>query len=443
MVLAAAPEAWFTLFGYGVRSHDLWIVATGAACSVACGLVGCFLVLRRMSLLGDAISHAILPGLAVAFMVTQSREPMAMLAGALAVGVLTAVLSHGLSRWGRVPEDAAMGVVFTALFAVGVVLVTLVARDVDLDPGCVLYGLIEFAPFDTVRVGGVELPRTFVWLGVILLVNAGLIALFFKELKIVCFDPFLATTMGISAGVVHYGLMTAVAATCVASFEAVGSILVVAMLVAPGATAHLLTDRLGRMLWISAVVAAASAVLGYGFAVWLNTSVAGMISTVALGLFAAAALFAPRHGWVAREARRVKLSLRIVQEDILGLLYRWHERAYSAQYAGLNQREVLEAVQSPVLGRAAVLVLVRRGMVARAGGSLVPTQSGLAAAQRVVRGHRLWESYLAKHLGVAADRLHATAHRAEHFLSAEIQENLGAQVEGERDPHGKPIPPIR
>ena len=227
-----------------------------------------------------------------------------MLVGALVVGVLTALLSAGLSRWGKVPEDAAMGVVFTTLFAVGVILITFAARSVDLDPGCVLYGLIEFVPFDTTSVMGAQIPRSFLWISIVLAINVALIVLFFKELKIVCFDPYLATTMGISASLVHYGLMTTVAATSVASFEAVGSILVIAMLVAPGATAHLLTDRLARMLWIAAAVATASAILGYILAVWRNTSVAGMIASVSLAIFAIVALLAPRHGILVRRVLR-------------------------------------------------------------------------------------------------------------------------------------------
>lgn len=300
---AAANSAWFHIGSYEVRSDDIWTVATAACCSMACGVLGCFLVLRRMSLLGDAISHAILPGLAVAFIVTGSREPWAMLGGAMIVGVLTALLSNGLNRWGRVPEDASMGVVFTTLFALGVILITLGARNVDLDPGCVLYGLIEFVPFDTVRLAGHEIPRSFLWLGAALAVNVGLITVFYKELKIVCFDPYLATTMGISATAVHYGLMTAVAATSVASFEAVGSILVIAMLVAPGATAQLLTDRLSRMLGWSAAIGALCAVAGYALAVWLNTSVAGAIATVSLAVFVLAVFAAPRHGVIAQRVR--------------------------------------------------------------------------------------------------------------------------------------------
>ena len=445
LTLAAAQpaRAWFNIFGYEVRDHDLWILATAIACSVACGTLGCFLVLRRMSMLGDAISHAILPGLAIAFFLTHSREPLAMLAGALGVGVLTAVLSHGLSRWGRVPEDAAMGVVFTALFALGVVLISLVARDVDLDPGCVLYGLIEFVPFDTVRIAGWEAPRSLAWLSLILVINTALITLFFKELRIVCFDPFLATTMGISATVVHYCLMTGVAATCVASFEAVGSILVVAMLVAPGATAHLLTDRLSRMVWIAAALAALSAIIGYALAVWLNTSVAGMISTVAFALFIAAVFFAPRHGWVGKQFRRLSLALRITQEDILGLLYRWQERSPTGPTAHpLTVADVLTATHSGWLGRVAMLILrQRRLLTSGPNGALLPTPAGLEAARPVIRGHRLWESYLSKHLDIAPDRLHTPAHRAEHFLSPSIQSDIDKELDAPTDPHGRAIPP--
>jgi len=439
------PRVWFSVGGYEVRDDDLWIVGTGVLCSVACGVLGCFLVLRRMSLLGDAISHAILPGLALAFLVTHSREPIAMLAGALAVGVATAYLSTALSRWGRVPEDAAMGVVFTTLFAIGVVMITWVARDVDLDPGCVLYGLIEFTPFDTVQVAGFAIPRAFAWLLVVLAINVALIWMFFKELRIVCFDPYLATTMGISATLVHYGLMTSVAATAVASFESVGSILVVAMLVAPGATAHLLTDKLSRMLWLAAAVGALSGVLGYILAVWIDTSVAGMIATVSLGLFIVATLASPRYGFISKLVRRFSLAMRITEEDTLGMLYRWHERSGdpgAGPLRPLTAGDVVEGTRSGALGRIALWWLMRRGLVrADASGALAATPVGIARAVRIGLGHHVWESFLAKHLGIPLERVHARAHRAEHFLSDRMQAGLDEDVVTETDPHGRPIPP--
>lgn len=444
LIAVSEPRVWFTVGGYQVRDDDLWVAGTAVLCCVACGVLGCFLVLRRMSLLGDAISHAILPGLALAFLVTQSRAPLPMLAGAMVVGIATAYLSAGLNRWGRVSEDSAMGVVFTSLFAIGVVMITWVARDVDLDPGCVLYGLIEFTPFDTVTIAGREIPRAFVWLAVVLAVNVGLITVFFKELKLVCFDPGLAATMGISVALVHYGLMTTVAATAVASFESVGSILVVAMLVAPGATAHLLTDRLSRMLWIAGVVAALCAIGGYALAVWINTSVAGMIATVSLGVFIAAALLSPRHGILARRARQLALALRITEEDALCVLYRWHERTTSLDRPGarpIAPEELAASIRSGWLGRVAVWRLARQGFIESREGGLVATASGLAQAAKLVRGHRLWESFLAKHLPLPADHLHAAAHRAEHFLTPTIQAGLDAELPVQTDPHGRPIPP--
>ncbi len=427
-----------SLSALGLTIDDLWVMATAVCCAVACGVIGCYLVLRRMSLLGDAISHAILPGLAGAFLLTGTRDPLAMLAGAMAVGLATAFLSAGLSRWGRVPEDAAMGVVFTALFAIGVLMISMHAGGVDLDPGCVLYGLIEYVPFDTLEIGGAHVPRAFLVLLSVLAVDCLLVAVFFKELRIVAFDPYLATTMGISAALVHYGMMTLVAATSVAAFEAVGSVLVVAMLVAPGATAHLLTDRFGRMVWIAAGVAAVAAVSGYLLALAWNSSVAGMISVAAGGEFLAAALLAPRYGVVSRLVQRLSLAMRIDREDVLGMLYRWHERGGGRP---LMARHVVAAVGGGPLTALALRTLQRGGLAERgADGGVRLTPAGMDAARGIVRSHRLWESYLAEHLGLPPDHLHEPSHRTEHFITPALREQLGREVRRAEDPHGREIP---
>lgn len=424
---------------FGLRSDDLWIMLTGALCALPCGLLGCFLVLRRLSLLGDAISHAVLPGLVIAFLLTGSRSSVWMLLGAMAVGVLTALFTQSLQRMGNVPEDAAMGVVFTTFFAVGVILVTRLADSVDLDPGCVLYGLIEFVPLDRVEFADVSVPRATLVLGATTLAVVLLIVAFFKELRLAAFDPYLATTLGFSAALLHYGLMAAVAATTVAAFESVGSILVVAMLIAPGATAHLLTDRLSRMLWIAGAVAVASAVAGYLLAARWNTSVAGMMSVVAGAQFAAAVLFAPRHGYLGKQIVRLGLSLRIVREDLLGLLYRLHERGDSA---GLSHHELSRAVDGGLLPTLAIRGLMRRGEIAPAAGRrFALTPAGRDAASRLVRTHRLWESYLAQHLDLPLDHLHAPAERMEHFVSGALLDALDRESDAAADPHGKPIPP--
>ncbi|MFP4281372.1 MAG: metal ABC transporter permease [Opitutales bacterium] len=297
-------------------AFDTWIVVTGVLTAVACALPGCFLVLRQMSMMGDAISHAVLPGLAIAFLVTGSRTSLPMFLGAALVGVLTAVFTQWISSWGKVDRGASMGIVFTTLFALGLILIVQAADHVDLDPSCVLYGAIELTPLDVAWSGQIgeswiDVPRAALVLGGVALFNLVVIVASFKELRIAAFDPELATTQGINARFMHYLLMTLVAVTTVAAFEAVGSIIVIAMLVTPAATAHLLTDRLGLMVVLAALLGALSAVMGHVMALTVpplvgfeSTSTSGMMA-VATGLFFIAAwLFAPQHGWLTRRRRQ-------------------------------------------------------------------------------------------------------------------------------------------
>jgi manganese/zinc/iron transport system permease protein len=289
---------------------DTWIVVVGALCAVAAALPGVFLVLRGMSMMGDAISHAVLPGLAIAFLVTGSRASFGMFVGAVVVGVLTAVFTQWISQTGRVDRGASMGIVFTTLFAIGLLLIVRAADHVDLDPGCVLYGAIELTPLDTAEFFGSQVPRAALVLGAVLVVNAGLVGLFYKEFRISSFDPELATTLGMNAGFLHYLLMSMVAVTTVASFEAVGSIIVIAMLVTPAAAAYLLTDRLGVMILLACAIGAVSAGLGHWMALKVpplfgfdGTTTSGMVA-VATGLFFLGAwLFGPRYGWLTRKLR--------------------------------------------------------------------------------------------------------------------------------------------
>lgn len=291
-------------------AFDTWIVVVGALCAVAAALPGVFLVLRGMSMMGDAISHAVLPGLAIAFLVTGSRASFGMFVGAVVVGVLTAVFTQWISQTGRVDRGASMGIVFTTLFAIGLLLIVRAADHVDLDPGCVLYGAIELTPLDTAAFFGWQVPRAALVLGAVLVVNAGLVGLFYKEFRISSFDPELATTLGMNAGFLHYLLMSMVAVTTVASFEAVGSIIVIAMLVTPAAAAYLLTDRLGVMILLACAIGAVSAGLGHWMALTVpplfgfdGTTTSGMVA-VATGLFFLGAwLFGPRYGWLTRKLR--------------------------------------------------------------------------------------------------------------------------------------------
>lgn len=291
-------------------TQDFPVLMAGLLASLACALIGSFLVLRRMSLMGDAISHAVLPGIVGAFLLAKSLAALPVFIGAAVVGVLTAALSELVHRLGRVEPGASMGVVFTVLFAAGVILLEQTGgRTIHLDADCVLYGAPEHVfwadpPGSWSELWSAEswenFPRQITTLMLVLLADLIFVVALHKELRITSFDPGLAAAQGINPNIVHYLLMTFVAITTVASFEAVGSILVVAMLIVPGLIAHLLTDRLGPMLWLSAAAAVLAALGGYGASIQLNVSAAGMIG-VALGvLLALACLFAPRFGLVSR-----------------------------------------------------------------------------------------------------------------------------------------------
>lgn len=294
------------------------ILLVGGAVAASCALLGTFLVLRRLALLGDAISHSVLPGIAIAFLLTGTRNTLPMLAGAGALGVLTVFLVEALGRSRRVREDASIGLVFPALFSIGVILVSRFAYHVDLDLDCVLYGEIAYAPWDLLTLGGRELGPRALWVsGGILLANLVLVIALYKELKLGTFDPGLAAALGFSPVLVHYVLMSAVSVTVVGSFESVGAILVVAMLVVPPAAASLLTERLSRMLVLAVLLGLASTAGGYGVARLLDCSIAGAMAAVAGLLFLIAFLFSPSQGLVARLLRRRRLRARLAGQLLM------------------------------------------------------------------------------------------------------------------------------
>lgn len=280
-------------------SYDLWIIITGALVGISCGMVGCFLILRKMAMLADAISHTVLLGIVSAFLVSHSLSGISMLVGALIVGLLTAYFVQLLDQSG-VQADAAIGVVFTSLFAIGVILISLFADNVHIDADHALMGEIAFVPWDIIVVFGMEIPKAVFLLGIVFILNILLIFLFYKELKICSFDAQMALALGIPVMVIHYLLMGMVSISTVASFDAVGAILVVSMLIAPGATAYLLTDKLNQMLIISALVGLSSAIGGYYFAYLLNVSISGSMATIAGFLFTVTFIFSPTHGLLSK-----------------------------------------------------------------------------------------------------------------------------------------------
>ncbi|MDX8360301.1 MULTISPECIES: metal ABC transporter permease [Bacillaceae] len=291
-------------------SYAAWIIITGSLVGITCGMIGCFLILRKMAMLADAISHTVLLGIVGAYLISNSLDGINMLIGAVIVGLLTAFFVQLLDSSG-VQSDAAIGVVFTSLFAVGVILLSLYADNVHLDVDHALMGEITFIPWDTIEIAGYNLGPKAVWmLGSVFVINLILIILFYKEIKIASFDPEMALALGIPVMFIHYLLMGMVSISTVASFDSVGAILVVAMLIVPGATAYLLTERLSIMLVISALIGVLAAVLGYYAAVLWNVSIAGAMATSAGIIFAITFFLSPKHGVLSRWLARRKVTIK-------------------------------------------------------------------------------------------------------------------------------------
>jgi manganese/zinc/iron transport system permease protein len=282
-----------------------WILLMGFLVTTSCGLVGTFLILRRMALVGDAISHSILPGLAIAFLLSNSRGSLPMFVGAVTAGIITTVLIETIHRRSRVKQDSAIGITFTTLFAIGVILITVFADKVDLDQECVLYGEIAFVPLEPfASLFGVQVaPEPVFRIALVTLAVIACIGVFYKQLLLTSFDPGLAVSLGINATFIHYALMSMLSVTVVSAFHSVGAILVVAMLIIPGATAYVLCERLPSILWLTALHAFLSSLLGLHLAIWLDCAVAGAMVVAATGLFALAWLFSPKQGVVPRLLR--------------------------------------------------------------------------------------------------------------------------------------------
>jgi len=297
-----------------MSSAQIEIQLIASLVAIACAIPGTFLVLRKMAMISDAISHSILPGIVIGFFITQNLNSPLLILLAAVTGIITVILVEYIQKTGLVKEDTAIGLVFPALFSIGVILIAKNANDVHLDVDAVLLGELAFAPFDRLLLFGTDVGPKSLWIiGVILIITIGLLFAFFKELKVSTFDAGLASALGFSPVIMHYGLMSVASVTTVGAFDAVGAILVVALMIAPAATAYLLTTDLKKMLGYAISFGVFSAISGYWVAHWLDASIAGSITTMLGLLFFLVYLFAPNKGLIAviyRERRqRIEVSL--------------------------------------------------------------------------------------------------------------------------------------
>jgi manganese/zinc/iron transport system permease protein len=418
--IQGAPPA-----GWQPGLETFWpILVEGMLVSTALGLIGCWLVVRGMSLLGDALSHSVLPGIVIGFLIGRSLQSIWILVGATAMGMGAAVLVQGVQQHSRVKEDASLGIVFTTLFALGVVLINLFAGQTDLDPGCVLYGQVEYFLLTPTKI----LPMAAILGGLLLLQ-----LLFYRHLLLSTFDPQLARSMRIPATAIHYCLMAALSLTTVASFEAVGAILAVALLVTPGSTARLWTDRMPIMLLLAAAHATISTVIGYFLShpSILNTSASGAMSVAGCGLFLVSWIIAPRRGLLRQWSVRRSLRLTMADENLIKAIHSLvvPPVSGSATTSSISEPELREALHA-TLGRFddALSRAAAKGWVMVGGGQVALTHVGHARAETLAHAHELWEQYLKKEVGVAADHLHDPAEWIEHYLSEDRIQELKATL---------------
>jgi manganese/zinc/iron transport system permease protein len=358
------------------------IVLTGALVAAAAALPGTFLVLRGSSMLSDAISHSIVFGIVVVWLATGQISGPLQVAGAAAAGLLTVVLTEALARTRLVRNDAAIGLVFPALFAAGILLMNLYGRDVHLDEHTVLLGEIGFVWLDTVEIAGAQVPRAMLPLAVLTAVNLGFVVALYKELKLATFDPALATALGLAPGLLFYGLLGLTSATAVASFDAVGAILFIAFVIVPPATAILLTDRLPLILVLAVSFGLASVVSGYWLAVRWDVAIGGMMAAMTGLFFAGAFLFGPRHGLLAREIARRRERLETDCLSLAAHLYNHeHEPAAEEENTARALREHLRWDEGRT--RAVLLRALDRGFIAREGRLLRLTPKGRAEAEAI------------------------------------------------------------
>lgn len=353
--------------------------------SVACALPGTFLVLRKMSMMSDSITHTILLGIVLAFFITHDLSSPLLIVGAAVIGVVTVWLTETVTKTRLVSEDSAIGIVFPLLFSVAIILITRYAGSVHLDTDSVLLGELAFAPFDRMVVFGIDIgARAIYTSGFLLLLNAAFILLCYKELKVATFDPMLAAVLGFSPTLLHYGLMTMVSLTAVGAFEAVGSVLVVAFMIGPPATAYLLTDDLKKMLLLSAAFGAASGVFGYQLASILDVSIAGSMAIVTGLLFLITFLLAPHRGFFAVRMRKRRQRKEFAEATLLLHICNHRDTPEAHEENGIHS--ITDHLHwEPRKLHQIMHALIKNGEIRQCGNLYIPTEIGLQKAEQTER----------------------------------------------------------
>lgn len=401
---------------------------------VTCGLVGTFIMLRKMSLIGDALAHAVLPGVIIGFMIA-GKSQITLFVGAVASGIVTSLLIGFINRNSKIKEDTSIGVMFTGAFALGILLVSQL-KNVHIDLSSYLFGDILGVSNDDLILSSV--------IGILVLIC---VILFYKQLLVTSFDPTMAAVMGVSTALVHYFLMSLLSMTIVASLQSVGVILVVAMLITPAATAYLLTDRLHKMLIYSSIIGTVTAIIGLLASYHLNFASGASMVVFATLIFMLTLMFSPSQGIVIKYYRRKKQTLSHLSQDVLKYTFKkcYNDDTGEKISESLSLNKVyneLSADNKKI--KNAVNILFNDKDIILNQNDISLTEKGKEKAIKIIRSHRLWESYLVDEKIYEQDKIHDEAEELEHILTDEILDEIDDKLGYPNlDPHGSTIPEKR
>ena len=408
-----------------------WVLRALLASSmvgIMCGVIGAFIVLRNMSLIGDALSHAILPGIVVAFVLV-GYSTIGFFIGSVIAGLIAAVGITWIQHNVKTKNDAAIGIVFTSMFSLGVMGISYISNrpggGVHLDLKDFLFGTVLGISNEDIILTAATLIFTLLS-----------IVIFYRHLFITTFQPIIAETMGISVKFIHYFLMLLLSFAVVSSLRSVGVILVVAMLITPASTALLLSNKLKSVIFLSGLFGLLAAILGLILAIILNTTPGPAMCIIATLVYFLAAIFAPEKGILSKYRSRLNQKQKIDQEDIIKLAVKQAPGkrlplSFLIEKLDISKRAIGKHVQ----------ILDQEGMIQQEGDNIILTIKGKENAEQLVRAHRLWETYLVNKTGLTDKQIHPDAERLEHFLTEEVVDEVD-KVLGypQKDPHGSPIP---
>ena len=420
-------------------AYQLWIdplnqpaflkaMLAGSLVATVCGVIGCFVILRRMSFLGDALAHSMLAGVVAGYLFMQiffdvEADAPAMIVGSLIAGFVTVAMIGFVSKTARIKEDTAIGIIYTGIFALGGMLASLFSHRIHID-------LVHFFMGQVLAVSTVDL-----WtMALVTALVLGVVIVFFRQLQMTSFDPVMAASIGIPVVAMNYLLTTCTSLVVVSAVQVVGMVLVVGLLITPAASAYLLCDQLCWMLGVSACLGVSSVVGGLYLSEWINVAPGSAIVVFGTLQFLFILAIAPRYGMLASWRRRRAIIPQQVVEDILGCLRRSKDRPVPVT-------EIHEEVEGRAIHiQQAVRSLMKQNLLKSSPNGLSLTESGNREARRLMRAHRIWETYL-QHLGTPAEELHVQADRLEHVNDEQAVDYLDNKLGHPLlDPHGSEIP---